>query len=107
MTYGFDKVFGVNTQDRNFALNPTGTTTGRGSLNPSNIQNYTYASLTDLANYNGEIQADLFFTPNKNLKFGVGYSWLRSTYFQQFTIARVQSRGGDNHSIRCAGWFYF
>ena len=107
VTYGFDKVFGVNTQDRNFALNPTGTPTGRGSLDPSNIQNYTYASLTDLANYNGEIQADLFFTPNKNLKFGVGYSWLRSTYFQQVTIARVQSRGGDNHSIRCAGWFYF
>ena len=23
--YGFDKAFGVNTQDRNFAINPTGT----------------------------------------------------------------------------------
>ncbi len=107
VTYGFDKAFGVNTQDRNFALNPTGSTTGRGSLDSLNTQSYTYASLNDMANYDGELQADLFFTPNKNLKFGIGYSWLRTSYFQQVTIARVQSRAGNNQSVRFGAWFYF
>ena len=44
VTYGFDKAFGVNTQDRNFALNPQGklfAPTGFRGLDPSNIQNPT------------------------------------------------------------------
>ena len=105
MIYGFDKSFGVNASDRNFALNPTGSTTGRGSLDPLNTQSYTYASLVDQSNFTGELQANLFFTPSKNLKFGLGYSWLRTTYFQQVTIGRVQSNAGTNHSVRFGGLF--
>ena len=105
--YGFDKAFGVNTSDRNFAINPTGTTNRPGSLDNNNIQSYTYATSTDQSNFTGELQANLFFTPSKNLKFGLGYSWLRSTYFQQVTIGRVQSNAGTNHSIRFGGWFFF
>ncbi len=105
--YGFDKAFGVGANERNFALNPTGTTTGRGSLDPSNIQNYTYASLNDQSNFTGELQANLFFTPSKNLKFGLGYSWMTTTYFQQVTIGRVQSNRGTNQSVRFGGWFFF
>ena len=77
------------------------------ALDGSNIQNYTFASLTDIANYDGEVQADLYYTPNKNLKFGIGYSWLRTTYFQQVTNGRVQSNSGTNHSVRFGGWFFF
>ena len=61
--------------------------------------------MTDIANYDGEVQADLYYTPNKNLKFGIGYSWLRTTYFQQVTNGRVQSNSGTNHSVRFGGWF--
>ena len=77
------------------------------ALDANNIQSYTYASSTDQSNFTGELQANLFFTPSKNLKFGLGYSWMRSTYFQQVTIGRVQSNAGTNHSIRFGGWFFF
>ncbi len=105
--YGFDKSYGVNAQDRNFAINPTGRINGRGSMDVNNFQSYTYASLVDQSNFTGELQANLFFTPSKNLKFGLGYSWLRTTYFQNVTIGRVESNAGNNHSVRFGGWFFF
>jgi hypothetical protein len=107
VVYGFNKSYGVNTQDRNFALNPTGRIGGAGSLDAANFQSYTYATLQDQSNFTGELQANLFYTPNKNLKFGVMYSWLRTTYFQQVTNGRVQSNAGTNHSVRFGGWFFF
>jgi hypothetical protein len=104
--YGFDKAFGVG-NDRNFAINPTGTLNGPGSLNGLNIQNYTYASLTDQSSFTQEIQANLFFTPSKNLKFGLGYSYMQSKYFQITTVGSKTSQDGYNHSVRFAGWFFF
>jgi hypothetical protein len=76
-------------------------------MDPTNIQNYVYASLNDMANYIGEVQADLFFTPNKNFKFGLGYSYLSSSYFQITTAGSKGSRFGNNHSVRLGSWFYF
>jgi hypothetical protein len=107
VVYGFNKSYGINTQDRNFAINPTGRIGGAGSMDVNNFQSYTYATLQDQSNFTGELQANLFWTPSKNLKFGMGYSWLRTTYFQQQTIGRVQSNAGTNHSVRFGGWFFF
>jgi hypothetical protein len=107
VVYGFDKTYGVNTQDRNFAINPTGRIGGPGSMDVNNLQSYTYATQQDQSKFTGELQANLFWTPNKNLKFGMGYSWLRTTYFQQVTNGRVQSNAGTNHSVRFGGWFFF
>ena len=107
VVYGFDKAFGVGQNNRNLALNPTGILDGRGSLDPLNFQSYTYASLNDQSNFTGELQANLFFTPSKNLKFGLGYSWMRSTYFQSITNGSKSSDSGTNHSVRFAGWFFF
>jgi hypothetical protein len=108
VTYGFDKAYGVGQNERNFSINPGGLRgTAATSVDPTNIQNYVYASLNDMANYIGEVQADLFFTPNKNFKFGLGYSYLSSSYFQITTAGSKGSRFGNNHSVRLGSWFYF
>jgi hypothetical protein len=108
VVYGFDKSFGVSNSDRNFGINPAGP---GGNLvtsqDPANIQNYTYASMTDQSWFTQEIQANLFFTPSKNLKFGLGYSYLNSRYFQVTTIGSGSTARGDNHSVRFGGWFFF
>jgi len=95
--YGFDKTYGI-TQDRNGAL---------PFLDALNTNGYVYASRGDLCTMNQEVQANLFFTPNKNLKFGLGYSYMRSNYLQIVTVGSNQKRYGDNHSIRFGGWFFF
>lgn len=106
--YGFDKSYGVNTSERNFGINPSG---GKGNLtnalDPNNIQNYTYASINDQSSFTQEIQGNLFFTPSKNLKFGLGYSFMQSKWFQIQTVGTKQSQDGYNHSVRFAGWFFF
>jgi hypothetical protein len=105
--YGFDKAYGVG-QGRNFGINPGGV---QGNLNtsqdPNNIQNYTYASMVDQSSFTQEIQGNLFFTPSKNLKFGLGYSFMQTKYFQITTIGSKASQDGYNHSVRFAGWFFF
>ena len=95
--YGFDKAYGVG-QDRNGALNV---------LDPANIQGYTYASITDQNLFNEEIQGTLFFKPSGNLKFGLGYSFMHSNYFQITTNGSKNSRDGYNHTVQFAGWFFF
>jgi hypothetical protein len=106
--YGFAKPFGV-TQSRNGGL---------AAMDPSNIQGYEYASLTDQTRMWQEHNATLFFTPSKALKFGLCYSYIQTDYFQitsgpgPFGTATVNSgshttRTGENHSIRFAGWFFF
>jgi hypothetical protein len=99
--YGFDKSYGLTRGTNGFlqtVANPSG---------------YTYASLVDQSLMTQEIQANLFFTPIKNLKFGLGYSYLR-TQWPQYTdtngagvLTSKVSRFGENHSIRFAGWFFF
>ncbi len=105
--YGFDKAFGV-TQAKNFGINPGGP---QGNLatsqDPANIENYVYASMTDQSCFTQEITGTLFWTPSKNLKFGLGYSYLQTKYFQITTIGSRQTRTGDCHSVRFAGWFFF
>ena len=32
---------------------------------------------------------------------------MRTTYFQNVTIGRVESNAGNNHSVRFGGWFFF
>jgi hypothetical protein len=108
--YGFNKSFGVDANDRNAAL---------ALFDPANFNGYSYATnANDQSNFTGELCATLFFTPSKNLKFGLGYSWLKTTYFQRtafanpFTLTAAsltsqESREGNNHSIRFGGWFFF
>jgi hypothetical protein len=99
--YGFDKSYGLTRGTNGFlqtVANPSG---------------FTYATLVDQSLMTQEIQANLFFTPMKNLKFGLGYSYLR-TQWPQYTdtngagvLTSKVSRFGENHSIRFAGWFFF
>jgi hypothetical protein len=63
--------------------------------------------MNDQSWFTQEIQANLFFTPSKNLKFGLGYSYLNSRYFQVTTIGSGSTARGDNHSVRFGGWFFF
>jgi hypothetical protein len=98
VVYGFDKAYGVG-QDRNGFLPLTGLI--------NNPEGYTYATINDQSNFTQEIAAILFFTPSKNLKFGLEYSFLNSQYFQSTTVGSKESRNGFNHSIRFGGWFFF
>ncbi len=109
VVYGFDKSYGVS-RDRNFGLL---------GQEPTNVNSYTYATNgNDQSSFTQELQANLFWTPNKNLKFGLGYSWLQTLYFQRqsfntpfaqtaATLTSRDSRQGNNHSIRFGGWFFF
>jgi hypothetical protein len=107
-TYGFDKAFGLGQNQRNFSINPGGPNgTLATSVDPTNIQNYTYASLNDTAIFQGEFQADVFYTPNKNLKFGLGYDFYQTQYFQEVTSGSKSSRFGQNHSVRFGAWYFF
>jgi hypothetical protein len=104
--YGFDKAYGL-TRDTNAFL-----------VSANNPAGYTYATLVDQSQMTQEIQATLFYTPSKNLKFGLGYSYQRSTWPQITQNANATStavlagtskitRFGENHSIRFGGWFFF
>jgi hypothetical protein len=95
--YGFDKSYGIG-QDRNGAI---------PFLDTANTQGYTYATLNDQSWFTQEIQGTLFFTPSKNLKFGLGYSFMQTKYFQITTVGSKQSQDGYNHSVRFGGWFFF
>jgi hypothetical protein len=104
--YGFDKAYGLTRATNGFlvtANNPAGD---------------TFATLTDQSNFTQEIQANLFWTPSKNLKFGLGYSWMQTVYPQFTQNTSVLStanapgtskitRSGTNNSIRFGGWFFF
>ena len=111
VVYGFDKSYGVS-NDKNGALQ---------FLDPSNPNGFTYATnATDQSNFTHELQATMFWTPNKNLKFGLGYSLLQTSYFQATAFANPftvglnnanfssnDKRWNTNHSIRFGGWFFF
>jgi hypothetical protein len=103
VVYGFDKAYGIS-QDRNFGINSGN---GIAAQDAANFQQYTFLSNGDLCTMNQEVQGNLFWTPSKNLKFGVGYSYLRSTYFQMTTVGSERTRFGQNHSVRFGGWFFF
>lgn len=114
VVYGFDKAYRIP-QEKNFGINPGGPFgTFATSQNPLNIENYVFATTNDLCIMNQEIQANLFWRPHKNLKFGLGYSYLESTYLQTTRnvpgtggVGSQESRTGRNHSIRFGGWFFF
>ncbi len=95
--YGFAKPYGV-TQSRNQAIPLF------DALNPAG---YEYATLTDQTRMWQEHCATLFYTPIKALKFGLGYSYVRTDWFQITTVGSRQTRVGENHSIRFGGWFFF
>jgi hypothetical protein len=118
--YGFDKSYGIP-RDRNGSI---------PLLDPSNYNGYTYATTDDQSSFTQELQANLFWTPSKNLKFGLGYSFLQTVWFQRTNLAgptgvltalanqtylganwanltSQSSRVGNNHSIRFGGWFFF
>jgi len=109
VVYGFDKSYGIG-RDRNGAL---------PFLDAANVNGYTYATnANDQSQFTQEIQANLFYTPIKNLKFGLGYSYMQTVYFQRqsfnapftqnlATLTSRDSRQGNNHSIRFGGWFFF
>jgi hypothetical protein len=109
VVYGFDKSYGVS-NDRNGALS---------TLDPSNVNGFTYATnATDQSNFTQELAANMFWTPNKNLKFGLMYSLLQTSYFQATGFANPfllnnanfspnNKRWNTNHSVRFGGWFFF
>ncbi|MFZ2088796.1 MAG: hypothetical protein WAU47_09490, partial [Desulfobaccales bacterium] len=67
----------------------------------------TYASVNDQSLFTGEAQVNLFFKPNNNFKFGLGYSYMNTSYFQNTRVGSAESRNGYNHSVRFGGWFFF
>jgi hypothetical protein len=109
VVYGFDKAYGIG-RDRNGGL---------PFLDASNPNGYTYATNgNDQSNFTQEICSTLFYTPKKNLKFGLAYSYLQTTYFQRTNFASPftttlasltsnSSRSGGVHSVMFAGWFFF
>jgi hypothetical protein len=102
VVYGFDKSFGVG-QDRNAFL----AATGFPAANYNNPNGYVYATMTDQSSFTQELSATLFFTPSKNLKFGLSYGYLQTQYFQITQIGSNQTRTGDCHTVRFGGWFFF
>jgi hypothetical protein len=97
VVYGFDKSYGIS-QERNAFLS---------TLDTANIQGYTYATISDQSQFTQEICGTLFFTPMKNLKFGLAYSFMQTKWFQITTNGSKESRDGYNHSVRFGGWFFF
>jgi hypothetical protein len=108
VVYGFDKSYGL-TRDRNAFLQSFGVNNG-----------YTYATINDQSQFTQEICATLFYTPIKNLKFGVAYSFLE-TYWPQIQdnisgtgtastgtgVTGRTTRTGQVHTVMFAGWFFF
>jgi hypothetical protein len=106
--YGFSKPYGV-TQSRNGAI---------PFMDGLNVEGYEYASMTDQVRMWQEHCATLFYSPIKAFKFGLGYSFVQTDYFQitsgpgAFGAATAnssyrQTRTGQNHSVRFGGWFFF
>jgi len=96
--YGFSKAYGV-TQARNGAL-----ANFLGVLNP---EGYEYLTIQDQIRDIQEHNFSLWYRPIKNFKFGLGYSYLRTNYFQITTVGSRQTRLGDNHRVQSAGYFFF
>jgi hypothetical protein len=97
--YGFAKAYGV-TQARNPLLATV--------FNPDG---YVYASTGDLMRDTQEHNVSLFYRPNANFKFGLGYAYLNTNYFQitrgPGNLGSYATRRGDNHRVQFAGWFFF
>jgi hypothetical protein len=107
-TYGFAKPYGV-TQSRNLGL---------ATVDPLNIEGYEYATINDQTRMWQEHQINLFYTPMKAFKFGLGYSFIQTDYFQITsgpgalgaavnTSSYRVTRTGQNHSVRFGAWFFF
>ncbi len=107
--YGFAKPYGVS-QARN---------QGIPLVDPLNVDGYDYSAVNfDQTRMWQEHCATLFFSPSKAFKFGLGYSYVQTDYFQTtqgagafgFPTATGSSkttRVGNNHSVRFGGWFFF
>jgi hypothetical protein len=106
--YGFAKPYGVS-QARN---------QGIPVVDPLNVEGYEYASVNDQTRMWQEHCATLFFSPSKAFKFGLGYSYVQTDYFQVTSGsgafgaatpagAYKTTRTGNNHSVRFGGWFFF
>ncbi len=105
--YGFAKAYGVP-RGRNFGINPGGVAgTLASSQDPGNLENYAYATSNDQSMFTQEAQINLFFVPQKNFKFGLGYSFMNTKYFQNTVIGSNDKINGYNHSVRFGGWFFF
>lgn len=94
--FSFSKAYGVP-QTRNQAL-----------LNFVPVTNgYEYLTRFDQTR---DIQSHdfiLWYRPSKNFRFGLGYSYLKTNWFQITTVGSRQTRMGDNHRIQFAGLFFF
>ena len=95
--YGFAKPWGIS-QDRNLTAQ---------IFQANNPAGYIYASNQDQVRFWQEHDIILYYRPIKAFKFGVGYTYVRTDYFQKTTVGSRISDYGDNHSVRFAGWFYF
>ena len=75
-----------------------------GALNP---EGYEYLTIQDQIRDIQEHNVSLWYRPIKNFKFGLGYSYIRTNYFQITTVGSRQTRLGDNHRVQFCGVFYF
>jgi hypothetical protein len=105
--YGFAKAYGTP-RNRNYGINPGGAVgTLASSQDPGNLENFVYASSIDQSMFTQEAQINLFFVPQKNFKFGLGYSFMNTKYFQNTVVGSNDKINGYNHSVRFGGWFFF
>ena len=116
--YGMNRAFGVS-RDRNAAC-----------VTPANPEGYMIALPADMYNLWQSYNLTLWYRPVQALKFGVQYSYARTTYFQitQAGMINVPGTGaaanpaiglpavpggqqrsnfGENHRVMFAGFFYF
>ena len=96
--YGFSKAYGV-TQSQNGAV-----ANWFGGVNPNG---YEYLSQDDQTRDIQEHNVSLFYRPIKNFKFGLGYSYIKTNWFQITTVGSRETRLGDNHRVQFCGVFYF
>ena len=75
-----------------------------GAANPNG---YEYLTAFDQTKMIQEHNLSLWYRPIKNFKFGLGYSYIRTDWFQITTVGSRQTSVGENHRVQAAGIFYF
>jgi hypothetical protein len=94
--YGFSKAYGVSNDSNGYLLNNVGVFNGN-----------TFATAGDPIKFIQEHDISLFYRPNANFKFGLGYVYLNQNWFQSTGPLGENTSRGDVHRIQFAGWFFF
>jgi hypothetical protein len=94
--YGFSKAYGVPMSRNQALFNFAAVTNG-----------YEYLTQFDQTKMIQEHNLSLWYRPIKNFKVGLGYSYIRTDWFQITTVGSRQTSVGENHRVQAAGIFYF